>query len=309
MNKNRTHTSSEAPKIPTRQAGQRGFTLLEMMIAVSLMALLFTGVMALFIAAARTSVRTQAQVYATNDAANSIQRVVADLREAQSFALPTSVVTAQAEEGWITLSGTTLSQFATTYNTETINTAIQMTTPPALIGSANGYTQAGVTQIKIQNSTGTISVPVQPYQSDGMSSTTAFLYYRGDADGTPDADPTGSSVANAGTYFWRYSIPSSQAFVLDVAHGNPFPICKSVSIAPNAVQFVRPAYNNVPEKWQVELKIISGYYSPINGTQTIEGGSGISQLSGKCVYMRDHSTTGAPHSARTQGSNNAFQHS
>jgi len=305
-------TVSATSQKQSRRMAQRGFTLLEMMIAVSLMGLLFTGVMDLFIASTRTTVRTQAQIYATNDAANSIQNVIGQLREAQSFALPTSQTNGQAEEGWITLAGTNLGQFSTTYNTETINTAIQLTTPPALTPAANGYTQAGVTQIQVQNANGTVSIPSQPYQNNG-SSAKAVLIYRGDPNGTPDPDPTGSAVAKAGTYLWEYTIPANQAFTLDIADPNPLlrnpvALCKSVATAPNAVQLVRPVYSNVPQPWQVELKIISGYYSPINGTETMEGGNGISQLSGKCVYMRDHNPTGAPPHAGTQSSNNAFQH-
>ena len=67
-------------------------------------------------------------------------------------------------------------------------------------------------------------------------------------------------------------------------------LCKTLSLSPNAVQFVRPTYAGVPEPNQVEIKIISGYYSPINGQQTNEEGNGASssQFVGKCVYMRDH---------------------
>jgi len=306
-----------------RAKAQHGFTLLEMMIAVSLMGLLFTGVMNLFIAATRTTMRTQAQIYATNDAANSIQNVVGQLREAQSFALPTGSVTNQGEEGWIPLTGATLDKFSTTFGTETINTGLQLKSPPALSGPANGYTAANGALIQVQNASASIAIPSQPYESTAGGSTRTVLIYRGDPDGTPDANPSTSTVAKAGTYLWQYAIPADQTFNLlsiadpDPKLRNPVVICKSVSMAPNAVQFVRPVYGGsvgppavpgTPEKWQVEIKIISGYYSPINGTQTMEGGNGVSQLSGKCVYMRDHDTKGAPPSAGTQSSNNAFQH-
>lgn len=290
------------------RSSQRGFSLLEMIFSISLMALLVSGVMDLYLASARTTARTQAQVYATNDAANSIQTVIGQLREAQSFALPTGVSTTSPESTWLTLSNVGLSSFSTIYNSETIDTAIQIATAPVLTPAANGYTQAGVTQIQVQNASGTISIPSQPYESSGGPPAKTVLIYRGDPDGTPDSNPTGSAVANAGTYLWQYTIPANQTFALDLAHNNPVAICKSVSTAANAVQFVRPSYSNVPEPWQVELKIISGYYSPINGTETIEGGSGISQLSGKCVYMRDHSATGVPSGAGTLSSNNTFQH-
>jgi hypothetical protein len=210
------------------------------------------------------------------------------------------------------LTGATLDKFNTTFGTETINTGLQLKSPPALSGPANGYTAANGALIQVQNASGSIAIPSQPYESTAGGSPKAVLVYRGDPDGTPDADPSTSTVVKAGTYLWQYLIPADQTFALNVAGGNPIAICKSVSTAPNAVQFVRPVYGTAPatpQKWQVEIKIISGYYSPINGTQTMEGGNGVSQLSGKCVYMRDHDTKGAPPSAGTQSSNNAFQHS
>ena len=313
-----------SPRRRASRQSQCGFTLLEMMIAISLTALIFTGVMVLFDSAARTTIRTQAQIHATNDSANSIQYVVSQMREAQSFALPTSALpnTAEAQDmpgGWSTLSGPSLSLFSTTYDSgsgaETINTAIQMTSPPALTPATNGYKTIipAITAIQVQNSAGTtIPIPSQPYQSSGGGSTKTVLIYRGDPNGTPDPNPTGSAVTGAGTYLWEYTVPATKLFTLDIAdpipaNRNPVALCKSVAKAPNAVQFVRPVYSGVAQPWQVELKIISGYYSPIRGTETIEGSTGVTQLSGKCVYMRDHSATGTPATASTQSSNNAFQ--
>ncbi len=282
-----------------------GYTLLEMLIAVSLMSLVFLGGMDLVVSSSRTTVRTQAQLYATADAANSIQNFIGQVREAQIFRLPTSDAANTAEDGWITPTNTLASQFSTTLSGGTVNTAIELTVPPALTPGLNGY-KTGVSDIQVQLSNGTakhLTGPLALYASQ-TPGTVVILIYRGDPDGTPDPDPTNSTVTGAGTYLWQYAIPVTGVF--DTTANPPYAICKSISTAPNAVQFVRPA----SEPYQAEVKIISGYYSPINGTQTSEEGNGTStsQLTGKCVYMRDHITDAAPHTHTSQSSNNPFQH-
>ncbi len=314
MNNNRSQSMCQSISQKRRRASrQSGFTLLEMLLAVSLSSLLILGAMDLLIASSRATVRTQAQVYATGDAANSIQQVIALVREASAFTLPTSGVQNTAEAGWNTPTGTTLGLFSTTLNTVPINTAIEITAPPTLIPADNGY-RANVKTIQVQNVAGANYWSITPYNTQGTG-TAVTLIYRGDPDGTPDPDPTGSTVTGAGTYLWNYAVPLDNSFTLDIADPNPLlrnpvALCKSISTAPDAVQFVRPVYNTQPVQNQVEVKIISGYYSPINGTQTNEEGNGASssQLTGKCVYMRDHNTSGTPANSSTRNSNNAFQY-
>lgn len=289
-----------------RGAQQSGFTLLEMLIAVSLTSILSLGAMDLLINSSRATVRTQAQIFATGDAANSIQQVIAQLREASAFTLPTSSVLNNAEAGWITPTGTSLVLFSTTLNSVPINTAIEITAPPALTPAANGY-KPGVHGIQVQNIAGSGYWSISPYNTQGTGSAITLIY-RGDPNGTPDPDPTGSAMPGAGTYLWQYTVPSDNSF--NITAYPPVALCKSISSAPDAVQFVRSVYNAQPVENQVEVKIISGYYSPINGTQTNEEGNGASssQLTGKCVYMRDHNTAGTPSNASTRNSNNAFQY-
>ena len=105
---------------------QGGYTLLEMLIAISLMSLVFLGGMDLIISASRTTVRTQGQMYATADAANCIQRIIAQVREAQKF---TAAHQQRGQHGGrpvdFALTNTTLGQFSTTaLNGNTVNTAI-----------------------------------------------------------------------------------------------------------------------------------------------------------------------------------------
>ena len=284
-----------------RSRRQRGFGLLETVICISLMSLLFLGAMTLIISATRQTVRTQSQVYATADAANSIQHIIGQLREASAFALPTTDA-GTAETTWNPMGGTSLTQFSTTLNGETINTAIQVITPPTL-------------PLQVLSTKGGATWPVASFNaqaSGGISSSSVFLIYRGDPDGTPDPDPTGNADPKAGTYLWQYTLPSPGG-AFNPAVYPPTAICKSVSTAPNAVQFVRPFYANAggkPEQNQVEIKIISSYYSPINGRQTSEEGSGASssQLSGKCVFMRDHYTGSVDTRSSTRTTNNVFQY-
>ncbi len=304
------------PDAPSRarmsRRGRGGFTLLEMLVAVSLMALLFLGAMELVIDSSRTTVRAQAQIFATGDAANSIQTVISQIRQAQGFCLPTSQTAGAGEDGWVTPTGTALGQFSTTLNGGTVNSAVEITAPPALTPAENNY-KAGIPSIQVQLSNGsTLSLDgtgrtSPPYDSQ-VAGTAVSLIYRGDPDGTPDPDPTGSTVRNAGTYLWQYAMPANGSF--NPAQYPPTALCKSVSPAPNSVQFVRPSYANVPEPNQLEIKIISGYYSPVHATQTSEEGDGTtsSQVVGKCVYMRDHLASPKAKTNVSQSSNNPFQH-
>ena len=293
---------------------QRGFGLLESLICLSLMSLLFLGAMTLILTAARSTVRAQAQVYSTGDAANAIQNVVGQLREAADFSLPTSQTAGQPESNWAGIGSVTMDHFSTTMlNGETINTAIEIMTPPTLTPTDNGYTASplpgGLNVLGTASGSyweaGKVGSPwtSQPYnvqKNGGLGVNTVTLIYRGDPDGTPDS--------TAGTYLWQYTLPTPGG-EFDLAHNPPTAICKSVGTAPNAVQFVRPSF---AEQNQVEVKIISSHYSPINGQQTNEEGSGASSsaLVGKCVYMRDHYTGGnaIPTNTGSRTGNDTFQY-
>ena len=307
--------------VASRRRLQRGYGLLEMVISIAIMSLVFLGATFLLDTSARTAARTQAQIYASGDAANSIQKVIAQLREANGFTVPVSKDPGIPEIGWIVPSGTTAGQFVATLalpggGTETFATAVEITQPGSLTPGSNGY-KAGVTDISVQSSTGTAIVMnptkspyVQKPYDNAAAGATTVLIYRGDPDGTPDADPTGSAVTGAGTYLWQYTLPPDGTFNLAATPPNQSPLCKSVASASNAVQFVRAVYANAASADQVQVKIISGYYSPINGQQTNEEGNGASssQLIGKCVYMRDHKTGANQLPADARTGNTPFQY-
>lgn len=312
---------------------RRGFGLLEALLCISLMSLLFLGAMTMILTAGRSVVRTQAQVYSNGDAANAIQNVIGQLREASAFSLPTSTAAGQAENNWTPLSGVSLSQFSTiipdgTATGETINTAIQVITPGTLTMQANGYTASPLPGgLRVLATTpggcwqtdggGWTAAPVSTQIPGGLGvpGSAVYLIYRGDPDGTPDADPTINlnPPPKAGTYLWQYRVPADSTFNPAKYPANLTALCKSVAATANAVQFVRPSYGTVAQPNQVEIKVISSYYSPINGQQTSEetGGATASQLNGKCVFMRDHfngSNPQAPANTGARAGNNPFRY-
>ena len=310
--------------------------LVETVLCVLLLSLMFLGAMDLIMSAGRTTVRTQSQVYANADAANALQAVIIQLRDASGFALPTSAAANQTETDWTPLNGVNTALFSTVSTlggaAETINTAIEIVSPTSLTPAQNGYTTlvpqpnggmglpAGIRVVsqaggpngywEANSGSWTVGTPTNA-QIAGSLASGVVLIYRGDPDGTPDADPTNPPNAKpkAGTYLWQYSVPSDSTFNLAAHAKNMKVLCKSVAPVSNAVQFVRPVYGAVVEKDQVEVKIISSYYSPTNGRQTTEEGDGTttSQLTGKCVYMHNHCTAGEPGNPNAQHSNNAFQ--
>lgn len=293
-------------------ARRRGFGLLEAVICISLMSLLFLGAMTMIMTAARSTVRTQAQVYSTAEAANAIQNVIGQLHEAGDFSLPSSTVANQPENNWIGVGTIPMGQLSTTADGETINTAIEIISPPSMTPADNGYTQQ-VPHLNVVSTTagsyweaggagspwanGPYKGPYYVQQNGGLGINVVSLIYRGDPDGTPDSA--------AGTYLWRYDLPPGGAFSL----ANPrTALCKTVGTAPNTVQFVRP--NPTTTTNEVEIKIISSSYSAINGQQTNEEGSGASSsaLSGKCVYMRDHYTGGSAPTNNGSHGNDVFHY-
>lgn len=312
-----------------RKRRQRGFGLLEALLCISLMSLLFLGSMTMLMTAGRGVVRTQSQVYSNGDAANAIQNIIGQLREASAFSLPTSTAAGQAENNWTPLSGVLLSQFSTTLNGETINTAIQVVTPGTLTPQMDGYTASpqpaglrvlaqapgGYWQASTGGGWAATPVSTQTLGGLGVNGSAVYLIYRGDPDGTPDPDPLAAGNPNpqAGTYLWQYQVPADSTFNTVKYAANLTILCKSVATASNAVQFVRPSYGTVAQPNQMEIKVISSYYSPINGQQTSEetAGATASQLNGKCVFMRDHFNGGNPQAPSNTGAragNNPFQY-
>lgn len=302
-----------------RERKKTGFTLFEVLVAMPLAILIFLGTMSIYALSTQLFARTTAQMYTSMDASNAIQHIIDETRESQTYALA-SENTFSCPSGW------TAGQFYTTYNGETINTGMELFIPPNLSTSEVGYQAGNPSTVSVVNSNGnTVALP-NLYYANG-SSVEQVIIYRGDPPGSngigvPDANPSGmtdtadfinwkaaqsSMQSKLGTYLWEYNVQTGVDTVL----------CKSVAWSPDAVQFIRPTTSpdsngGTPEPYEVEVNVVSGYYSPINLVTTNEESDGaeVSTLTGKCVYMRDHQTSAStPTNANTSATNNAIPYS
>jgi len=286
------------------KARQAGFTLLEVGIAVTLMAMIFIGTMTMYLSMARTTMRSQSEIYASAAAANALQYMIQQSREAYDFKLPleysiTNGASAPAAgaplplatypdqfqgtasypcEGPNTANPTADSNYQATYTVNgssvTINTAVVLFMPNAMADN-----------ISVMKSDGTSTYTYTPaggvdnYMYDRTQNTPGkgVLYYRADAGGVPDP--------LHGQYLWMYSLWDNGA-TINKQLVQLFDTASAASAVPNAVQFDRPTA--LP--FQLEMKIVCGNYSPINGVQTNEDTNGADDtaLTGKCVLMRDH---------------------
>jgi type II secretory pathway pseudopilin PulG len=282
---------------------QAGFSLLEMGIAVTLMAMIFIGTMTMYLSMARTTMRSQSEVYSSAAAANALQYMIQQSREAYDFKLPLeySVINGTPAAGTqftvanypdqfqgtaavACVSPNSNSNYDSNYqakykvngNWVIINTAVVLFMPKTVSGNISVLKSDGVSTYTYTPGGG---VDNTMYDRTQGAPGNAILYYRSDAGGVPDPLD--------GQYLWEYSLWDSGA-TINKKLVQLFDTQATANAVPNAVQFDRPTA--LP--FQLEMKIICGNYSPINGVQTNEAtnGSDATALTGKCVLMRDHVT-------------------
>ncbi|HEX5324337.1 MAG TPA: hypothetical protein VFW40_11160 [Capsulimonadaceae bacterium] len=270
---------------------QAGFTLLETGIAVTLMAMIFIGTMTMYLSMARTTMRSQSEVYASAAAANALQYMIQQTREAYDFKLPEeqSSINGQYTETFQGINGyaaaaagssTADSNYQATFTLgnnaqQTINTAVVLYSPPAWQANISFLKSDGVSAYTYTPSGDVNHLLYNRYATQPGN---GIIYYRADSGGTPDP--------LQGQYLWMYSLWDNGA-TLNKQLVKLFDTPAAAANVPNAVQFDRPDPNKFH---QLEMKIICGNYSPINGVQTNEATNGAdsSSLTGKCVLMRDH---------------------
>jgi prepilin-type N-terminal cleavage/methylation domain-containing protein len=245
------------------QKNRKGYTLVEVMIAVLLASLIFVTVIMIFTTVTQSTLSTQSELYASSDANTGMQRVIESTHAAGLSALP-------GETGFTALSGYTNSAFQTTDSSgSTVYTGLMLTFPAV-----------NSTSITFPGCTNAVSV------FDRTTAGTTMLYYRSDANGTPDA--------SAGTCLWEYGTMNGTAYNQS--------LMKSVSATTsNSIQFMRPT---VSLQNEIEVKIVSSYYSPINKTASNEAlnGTTTTTLTGDAVMTRNSGTGAwATQTATTSG--------
>lgn len=248
-------------RLPAHRRVCGGFTLLETMFAVSLMSLIFLGTMGLYLTAVRTAARTTVETQATQDAAMGMQHVLHDAREALWFTLPSDT-----NNDFMPPPGYVKSDFqAFATGRPTVDTCVQIAFP-RLPAAPTAFFNA-------------VGRPVSATLFDRSTPATGTLWvYRADKNGVPNK--------TAGKYLWATGSEMGQTV------NGPF-ARMLLTTAYNAVQFSRPTDSGgavVP--YQLEVKLVSGDYSPINGNQSNEAtdGAGVTILDGKCAWMRNRET-------------------
>ena len=238
---------------------RRGYTLMELMISVSLLSILLLGVIGIFNLMLRLSGSVLASMTSSQDASNAIQRISTDLREANSFVLLDDVV-----------------HDAIDSQNNTIVTGITITSPNAWKPTITYTSGTGVSKA--------LTAANNPYDLAAKPDSTASVvtFYRANwqqpdgANGTPNP--------NTGKCLWVTGTENGQVIT-------PGPVIKTIAPTANAVQFIIPRLSDgvTPVVNEAEIKIISGLYDPIHGTATSDSSAGSSTaLTGECVYLRDH---------------------
>lgn len=263
----------------------QGFTLLEVLFATMLMSLILTGVVDLFLTASKLTVRANAIANTGLSSANAVQQILKDTREAEALRLPGDLSTLGPNSivGFQPLPGYTniATSYETTVNGQPVLTAMEINVPPS---KSYSVLDSGGNSIAMDGSSGAKLV-----YDRTMANSDWILFYRGDADHTPDPA--------AGKFLWKYQHST----------GATSAVCRSIATkAADAVQFIQPTNS----KTEVAVKVVSSEYSLINGQQTNEESDGTttSALTGKCVMMRDNGF-GVISSAGNNTCNHAFQHS
>ncbi len=291
--------------------GQSGFTLVEMTLSTLLLSLLLLGVMGVYTTMMRLCASVTASAFVSADAANAVQRVTGNLCEAQNF---------EMMDGNGSVDGTA---FGTTY--DAINASngavicvagIRLFSPAAFQSQStppSGYPQGtvGVTvNGQVTALTGT-NGPA-PWDHNGAGATLDIYrasYKQNNPDGSPM--PDGTQRPNDGAALWITG--TEHGVVLGTLPGGTIagrPIVKDIAPVPNAVQFFQPLSNpadptSPPLPNAVQIKITCGQYDLTHNGATSSDAAfgGTSQLSGDCVYMRDHT----PFSAANTGANGHAQ--
>ncbi len=251
-----------------RRRARRGNTLPELMLSLGILTLLLGGAVGVFILMLRLTGSVVGASLSSADASNAVQRITADMREADHFTLLDDATHDAVDK-----------------NGHTVVTGITITSPTPYISplSTNGsiYYTTGANVSK-----GPLTGANVPYKI-GSPSTATVSFYRADwnqsngANGTPD--PT------AGNCLWVTGTENGAAIT-------PGPVIKTIAPTADAVQFIVPmqADGVTPIANEAEIKIISGQYDPVHGTTSSDSATGgATALTGDCVYLRDHSPTPA----------------
>jgi len=197
------------------------------------------------------------------DARNALQRMTADFREARRFALLDNAVYDSTDAS---------------HNVVAV-TGIQMTSPGVRAAVTVAEDAAGNTRADLPGP----SAGALWDRSDGGS----LLFYRANWKQPEGAD--GTANPNTGKCLWASGVENGAAI-----NG---PIVTSIAPTLDAVQFIQPYVPGsnpaLPISNEVKIKLTTSSYDPIHGaTSSDSAAGGVTQLTGECVFLRDHDPSG-----------------
>jgi len=255
-----------------------GFTLVETMLAASLMSILFLCAMNLYIEALRSAAKSGAQISANATAANGLQHIKQDVREAYASILPSTIPAPNPAFGTDLGHGYPPAQFQTTYldpatgTNRTINTGLKIVFPAT---KASHVFSTG----------GTVLAP----QYDISAAGAAVYIYRADFPANPGAASPAVPDPAAGDCLWASGTENGVAINRCLARlSDSRSGAAAANTIPNAVEFLKP-----PEPNSLEIRLISSYFSPISSAGSTLANQQSSEsnkvlLTGKCVFMHNH---------------------
>ncbi len=266
-----------------------GFTLIEALCSLTVLAVMMFGVMNLYVGALRLESRTQADAYTGEAGANGLRQIAESAREGLYYLLPQETLTGNAVSFTTSLAKIGASGNAANTSNPASRfanyTAANFTNTNS--SGAVCYTGAFIaypavtTAINIVTSTGVApTTAVTPYDATGTS-TTYVLFFRSDSSGNP--------LPATGTYLWETGTVNGQ--IVDKA------VVKTIDTnAWNAVEFDRPVNPSTSTViWsQIQVKIVTGAYSAQNGVNTNEATNGSNDdiTVGKTILLRDFDQSG-----------------
>ncbi len=244
-----------------RFKNQNAVSLLETLFATGIVSMIFIAAMTLYISTARSTVKTQRQVFSGADAANASQAILELAREAYKVRLPDSAGFTSVESG-VGWSGASLSDFTMTATvddeTRSVHTGVR------LLFRRPSTVQVG-------SAAGTRTASVYDYSSSANPPVDSVWIYRGNSNGTPNKE-TGRFLCIRGSLTGRAALRPTLLSTVD-------------NTSRTAVDFIRKA--DEPQLLRFEIR--SMYYSPIgqnNAATSDTPAGGASQLTARCVILR-----------------------
>ena len=236
-----------------KKYASRGFTLLEVMFAITICSLLMLAMMSLYMMMLRTAATAVSIGTTSLDAANAIQKVTSSLRQAQSFQV---------------MDNSTYDAVDSSGNVVAV-TGLNITFP------------AAASSLSVVASSSGTTVPLSGTSAifDRTKGGTTLLFYRSDSKGNP-APSTGSYLWMTGT---DTGVTVSRALIKTIS-----PEANAVQfIQPYMPDGVTPIPN------AVEVSIVTANNNGTAGTVSSHSSRGsTTSLTGEQTYLRDHNPTG-----------------